>query len=63
MTQFVLGFYAFKQKRLVALKLTSHGILCYLRPADAPKGFFQLIMSVFIFSQFFCQWILPSGKL
>ena len=33
-------------------KLTSHGILHYLRPANPSKNFSQLIMSKFIFSQY-----------
>ena len=35
------------------LKLTTHGILSYLCPLDLRKSFFQLIVSVFIFSQYF----------
>ena len=43
------------------LKLTSHGLLRYLWSADLSKSFFQLIMSIFIFFQYFfsidfAQW-------
>ena len=45
----------------VMLKLTSHGLLRYLWSADLSKSFFQLIMSIFIFFQYFfsidfAQW-------
>ena len=35
------------------LKLTSHVILHYLRSADLSKSFSELIVSIFIFSQYF----------
>ena len=44
------------------LKLTSHGILHYLRSADLSKSFYQLIMSIFIFSQYFFQQIVSCRK-
>ena len=51
-----------KKKRvtsvLLRLKLTSHGILHYLCSADQSKSFSQLIVSIFIFSQYF----FPVGK-
>ena len=47
----------------VFLKLTSHGILHYLCSADLSKSFFLLIVSIFIFSQYFFQQILPGGKI
>ena len=40
----------------------SHGILHYLGSVDLSKCFYQLIVSIFIFSQFFVQQILPVGK-
>ena len=39
------------------LKLTSHRTLHYLCSQDLSKGFFQLTVSIFIFSQYFCQSI------
>ena len=50
----------FNKKRLI-LKLTSHGILHYLWSADLSKNF-NFIVSVFIFSQYFFQQILPGGQ-
>ena len=44
------------------LKLTSHGILHYLRSADLSKSFYQLIMSIFIFAQYFFQQIVAWEK-
>ena len=44
------------------LYLTSHDILHYLWSADLSKSFSQLIMSIFIFCQFFFQEILPGEK-
>ena len=35
------------------LKLTSHCILHYLCPADLSKSFSQLIVPIFIFTQYF----------
>ena len=35
------------------LNLTSHGIMHYLRSADLPKSFSQLIVSILIFSRYF----------
>ena len=40
----------------------SHGILHYLRSAHLSKRFFQLVLSVFTFSQHFFLFILPGGK-
>ena len=40
----------------------SHGILHYLCLADLSKSFSQLIVSIFMFSQYFFQKIFPSGK-
>ena len=42
------------------LKLTIHGILHTLRPAELSKSFSQLIMSIFIFAQYFFPEILKS---
>ena len=44
------------------MKLTSHGILHYLKPGDLSKCFTQLILPIFIFSWYFFQRILPDGK-
>ena len=56
-------YFTFNSKNFVlGLKLTSHGILHYLRSADLSKSFPQLIMSIFIFSQYFFRQILPGGK-
>ena len=46
---------AAKYKEEKILTLTSHGILHYLWSEDLPKSFSQLIMSIFIFSQYFFQ--------
>ena len=40
---------------VIQLKLTSHGILHYLRSADLSKGFSQLILSIISFSQYSFQ--------
>ena len=46
---------------LIQLKLTSHGILHYLWSADLSESFFQLILSILTFSQYFlnsfCQYL------
>ena len=39
----------------IELNLTNHGILHYLCSADLLKSFSQLIVSIFIFSQYFFQ--------
>ena len=44
------------------LNLTSHGILHYLCSADPSKNFCQLIVSIFILSQYFFK-VLPDGKI
>ena len=46
----------------VTLKLTSRGILHYLCSTNLSKIFSQLIVSIFIFSRYFFQQILPGGK-
>ena len=38
------------------------GVLHYLWSADLSKTFFQFVMSIFIFSQYLFQWILPGGN-
>ena len=48
--------------QFITLKLMTHGILHYLWSADLSKSFSQLNMSIFIFSQYFFQYILPGGK-
>ena len=54
---------AAKYKEEKILTLTSHGILHYLWSEDLPKSFSQLIMSIFIFSQYFFQYILSGGNI
>ena len=46
----------------LTLKLRSHGIFNNLCSADLPKTFSRLIVSKFIFSQYFFQQILPVAK-
>ena len=52
----ILGAFAKKTH----LKLTIYGILHTLRPVELSKSFSQLIMSIFIFAQYFFQEILKS---
>ena len=51
-------FFRGRFQPLVPLKLTSHGILHYLWSAGLSKKLSQLIMSIFIFSQYFFQLFL-----
>ena len=44
------------------LNLASHGKVHYLWPTELSKSFSQLIMSIFVFPQYFFQQILPGGK-
>ena len=49
--------YKISFKRFLPLKLKSHGILHYLLSAVLSKSSSQLIMSIFIFSEYFFHYI------
>ena len=57
----VTFFHLFKVD-IFHLKLTSHRALYYLCSADLSKSFSQLIISIFIISQYFPQKILHDRK-
>ena len=46
----------------VLLKLTKDGIIHYLRPAGLSESYSQLIVLIFIFSQYFLQQSLSGEK-
>ena len=51
-----------KNSRVLYLKLSSHGIKYYLCSADQSKSFSQLIVLIFIFSQYFFNRFCPVEK-
>ena len=57
MKLFIETVYIFYFSRFffICLKLTSHSVLHYLWSADLLKGFSQLTMSLFFFSQYYFQ--------